>query len=249
MIAPAVMLIKRINIPSLHLLTLHGKYCGTRRARNGEVFLNSDAASAISDPPTRSKEHHRMKTTFLTLLILVNTTAIAQPSAEMVCSYAPSQSNKVAAVTGAAGATVTAGALAAATGLTATAVAHSSGALILTGASGYIGGTIGATAVAVAAVPVIVAVGLVVGGTAVTVELVCANRNHPEQVARIYAAAEEFSLRFASAMDRTKVAADDMEKSVVPAADRAAVRATQVASDVWEYAYQKSAKLGQVFRK
>ena len=190
-----------------------------------------------------------MKNTFLVLLSLIGTTAIAQPSAEVVCSYAPSQSNKVAAVTGAAGATATAGAVAAATGLTATAVAHSSGALILTGASGYIGGTIGATATAVAAAPVILAVGLVVGGTAITIELVCARKNHPEQVAKIHAAAEEFSRRFASATERTKVAADDMKKSVMPAADRATVRAKQAASDVWTYAYQKSAEVGQVFRK
>lgn len=190
-----------------------------------------------------------MKITFLALLSLIATTALAQPSAEVVCSYAPSQSNKVAAVTGAAGATATAGAMAAATGLTATAVAHSSGALILTGASGYIAGTIGATATAVAAAPVIVAVGLVVGGTAITVELVCAKRNHPEQVAKIHATAAEFSHRFATAIERTKVGADDMKKSVIPATDRASVRVKQAASDVWTYAYQKSAEVGQVSRK
>ena len=190
-----------------------------------------------------------MKIPFLALFSLIATTALAQPSAEVVCSYAPSQSNKVAAVTGAAGATATAGAVAAATGLTATVVAHSSGALILTGASGYIGGTIGATATAVAAAPVIVAVGLVVGGTAITVELICAKRNHPEQVAKIHAAADEFSRRFANAMEQTKVSADDVKKSVMPATDRAAVRAKQAASDVWAYAYQKSAEVGQAFRK
>ncbi len=190
-----------------------------------------------------------MKAVLPSLILLASSAATAQSSAEIVCSYAPSQSNKVAAITGAAGATATAGAVAAATGLTATAVAHSSGALILTGTSGYIAGTIGGAAAAVAAAPVIVAVGLVVGGTAVTVELVCAKKNHPEQVAKIQAAAEEFSRRFERAMDRTRVVADDMRNSVAPTADRAAARAKQTAADVWAYAYQKSAEVGQVFRK
>ena len=149
-------------------------------------------------------------------------------------------------MSGVAGAGATAGAIAAATGLTA--VVHSSGALILTGASGYIGATIGATAAAVAAAPVIVAVGLLVGGTAVTVELVCAKQNHPDQVAKVHAAAEEFSRRFVDAMQQTKVAAEDMKKSIAPAAGRAAVKTKQVATDVWKYAYRKSVKVSQAFK-
>lgn len=190
-----------------------------------------------------------MKSAFPILLSLVAGSAIAQSSTDVVCSYAPSQSNAVAAVSGAAGTTATAGAVAAATGLTATVVTHSSGALILTGASGYIGGTIGATAAAVAAAPAIVVVGLVVGGTAVTVELVCAKKNHPEQVAKVHAAAEEFSRRFADAMKRTQVAANDMRNSIAPAAGRAAVSVKQVATDVWAYAYQNGAKVSQAFSR
>jgi len=172
------------------------------------------------------------------LIVLGTGNAVAQ-STEVVCTYAPSQSRAVAAVSGAAGgATATAGAMAAATGLTA--VAHSSGALILTGSSGYIAGTLGATATAVAAAPVVVVVGLVVGGAAVTLELVCASRNHPEQVSKVQAAASEFSRRFDSAMQHTKVAAGDMVKSVRPAVDRSALKVRTTAQDVWQYAYRKS---------
>lgn len=165
--------------------------------------------------------------------------AMAQ-SSEVVCTYAPSQSRAVAAVSGGAagGATATAGAMAAATGLTA--VAHSSGAMILTGSSGYIAGTLGATATTVAAAPVVVLVGLAVGGAAVTLELVCASQNHPEQVSKVHAAAGEFSRRFELAMQHTKVAARDMAKVVGPAVDRGALSVRATAQDVWEYAYRKS---------
>jgi len=40
-----------------------------------------------------------------------------------------------------------------------------------------------------------VTVGGVAGGAAATIELICARRNHPEQVAKIEAAAEEFHQR------------------------------------------------------
>lgn len=157
----------------------------------------------------------------------------------VVCSYAPSQSNLVAAVSGAAagGAGATAGAIAAATGLTA--VAHSSGALILTGTSGYVAGTLGATATALAAAPVVVAVGLLVGGAAVSVELICASTNHPAQVERVKKAATEFSDRFSLAMSNTKIVASDMKKSIAPAAGRAGVAIKSVAADVWAYVYRK----------
>lgn len=173
------------------------------------------------------------------------TIALAQQSpADVVCSYAPSQSNAVAAVSGAAGgASATAAAMAAATGLTA--VAHSSGALILTGSSGYIAGTLGTTASAFAAAPVVVAVGLVVGGAAVTLELVCATTNHPDQVAKVKKAAAEFSFRFNETMKRSQVAAGAMKKSIAPVASRSAVEVRNMASDIWTYVYRKSADVGK----
>jgi len=182
---------------------------------------------------------------FATLAILATlaNAAHAKPTAEVVCSYAPSQSKAVAAVSGAAGgASATAGAMAAATGLTA--VAHSSGALILTGTSGYIAGTLGTTAAAVAAAPVVVAVGLVVGGAAVSIELLCATKNHPDQVAKVEAAASEFSRRFSDTMQKTQVAATNAAKSIGPATGRTAVKVKQVATDVWQYVYQAGTEVG-----
>ena len=158
-------------------------------------------------------------------------TAQAQLKAEVVCTYAPSQSKKVAAVSGAAGgASATVSAVTAATGLTA--VAHSSGAMILTGSSGYIAGTIGGAAVA----PFIVGVGILVGGTAVTLELLCAPKNHPEQVKKIESAATEFSRRFSDVMRKTIVATGEMKKSINPVADKAAVQVKRVKDDVMKYA-------------
>lgn len=183
-----------------------------------------------------------MRTTLLLLLVGASTAIAAKPSPEVICSYAPSQSSAVAAISGAAGgASATAGAVAAATGLTA--VMHSSGALILTGTSGYIAGTLGTTAAAVAAAPFVVAVGLVVGGTAVTLELVCASKNHPDQVAKVNAAASEFSQRFGDAMQHTKIAVGDMKKSVTPAVDRVAIEVNRTAKNVWQYVYQKSSQV------
>ncbi len=165
--------------------------------------------------------------------------ASAVPTSDVVCSYAPSQSKAVAAISGAAGgASATAGAVAAATGLTA--VIHSSGALILTGSSGYIAGTLGTTAATIGAAPVVVTVGLVVGGVAASLELICASKNHPAQVARVENAATEFYRRFRGAMERTAVAAGDVKKSIAPAAGRAAVHVKRIGADVWEYAYRKS---------
>ncbi len=175
------------------------------------------------------------------LTALIATSVSAAPSTEVVCTYAPSQSNTIAAVSGAAGgATATAGAVAAATGLTA--VAHSSGALILTGTSGYIAGTIGTTAATIAAAPVIVGVGLLVGGAAVTLELVCASQNHPDQVKKVNEAAAEFSSRFAHAMTQVRIAGADIKKSVGPAAENTVVSIKQRAVDSWQYAYRKKPK-------
>lgn len=106
--------------------------------------------------------------------------------AEVVCSYAPSQSKQVLAISAAAGgASAGAAAVAAASGLTA--VAHSSGAVIFTGASGYVAGTLGAAAL----VPLAVTVGAMAGGAAVTVELACAPKNHPHLVATVEVLAEK----------------------------------------------------------
>jgi len=189
-----------------------------------------------------------MRRSSFLLTAFLATSASAAQSAEVICTYAPSQSKSVAAVSGAAGgATATAGAVAAATGLTA--VAHSSGALILTGTSGYIAGTIGTTAAIVAAAPVVVGVGLLVGGATVTLELVCAGKNHPDQVKKINDAATEFSTRFTDTINQARISGQNMKKSVVPAAGKAVVAIKQGGADVWQYAYRKSVEVGQTFSK
>jgi hypothetical protein len=129
-----------------------------------------------------------MKAALLVALALACSAATAMEQ-DVICTYAQSQSTKAAAIAGAAtgGAATTSGALAAATRLTA--VAHSSGAWILTGPAGYIAGTLRGTGATVAAAPFIVGDGMLVAGTAVTIDLVCANQNHPEQAAKIVAAA------------------------------------------------------------
>ena len=124
---------------------------------------------------------------------------------DIVCSYAPSQSKVVASVSGAAGGSAVAtAAVTQAAGLTA--VTHSSGALIFTGAGGYLAGTLGTAIVA----PVIVGVGVIVGGTAATIELLCAPKNHPEFSEKVVAAAKEF-------YDRSKrfVVGDEPEPIIV----------------------------------
>jgi len=108
-------------------------------------------------------------------------------TAELICSYAPSQNEVVGnLVSAAGGGAAAAAATAQAAGLSV--VAHSSGAYIFTGSAGYIAGTLGTAIVA----PVLVGIGVTVGGAAVTVELFCAPRNHPDMVAKIEAAALKF---------------------------------------------------------
>ena len=144
---------------------------------------------------------------------------------EVICSYAPSQSKAVTALSGAAGG---AGAATAAIGqaLGLTAVAHSSGALILTGSGGYIAGTLGTAVIA----PVIVTAGAVIGGTAFTVELVCAPKNHPEYTQRVVKAAIDFWTDYRGLM--IERASQHM--------DRMATSFKQVKEDVFEYIYRST---------
>lgn len=175
------------------------------------------------------------------LFATIATSATAQTQSEVVCSYAPSQSNAVAAISGAAGgASATISAVSAATGLTV--VTHSSGALILTGSTGYVAGTIGTIAVA----PMIFTVGLIAGGAAVTLEVVCASNNHPDQVRKVLKAADEFSRRFGDKMKKVKITGGDIRKSVTPVTGRAAVKVKRVAKNVWQHAYRKSDKEGNL---
>jgi hypothetical protein len=67
-------------------------------------------------------------------------------------------------------------------------VAHSSGAPILSGAGGYLAGTMTGAVVATT----MVTAGIIVGGTTLTVELACAPKNHPDLVKRVVDSAMEY---------------------------------------------------------
>lgn len=97
-----------------------------------------------------------------------------------ICSYAPSQSElvkKAIAVGG--GSAVAVSGVASAAGTTA--VLHSSGAYILTGAGGYVAGSLGAAA----AIPVTITIGAFVGFAGGALELSCIKKNHPDTLAQI----------------------------------------------------------------
>lgn len=107
-------------------------------------------------------------------------TAHANPIAEMVCTYAPSQSQLVADITKTLGGSG-AGALAIMKSTGLSAVKHSSGSYIFTGSGGYVSGTYGGAAVA----PFLTYGSILFAGGAVTLELACFPKNHPEAIAKI----------------------------------------------------------------
>ena len=164
---------------------------------------------------------------FLSLLIAaLSVSAFAETKEDIICAYAPSQSKVVSGAAGSAGG---AGAATAAIGqaLGLTAVTHSSGALILSGSGGYIAGTLGAAVVA----PTIIAVAVVVGGAAATVELVCAPRNHPEYVAKIEAAAVEAKRRWGESVSAAKGSSSQK-------IERISAKFSDVKANVFEYIYR-----------
>ena len=157
----------------------------------------------------------------------------SQAAQEIDCTLAPSQNAVVNRVSGAAGgATATAYALAQATGLTV--VTHSSGAYILTGSAGYVAGTLGSAIVA----PVIVVVGLIIAGGSVTVELICAPKNHPSEVAKIRAASEEFMRRSKNFVSTIPKVLQDAQARSVELAANSNIFAKKVSGDIYKYAYE-----------
>lgn len=129
-----------------------------------------------------------MKHIFPVILFAISAPyAHSEVTTDVICTYAPSQSASVNRLSG------LIGGAAAGTEITLltsgmTIVAHSSGAPILTGAGGYIAGTMSGALVATT----VVTVGVVVAGTAVTVELACAPRNHPDLVKKVIDGAKEY---------------------------------------------------------
>ena len=155
---------------------------------------------------------------------------------DVICSYAPSQSSVVSHLSAlAGGGAAAAAAIASATGLTA--VTHSSGAYILTGSAGYIAGTLGTAIVG----PAVVAVGVVAGGASVTVELLCAPRNHPEFAAKVEAAASEF-------VERSKGLASQAMETTSPVIAKLQGAVVRSGEDAVAYARRKSVEVSAAFK-
>jgi len=179
-----------------------------------------------------------------TFLFLTSALSQAKSTTDVVCSYAPSQSEvvkKISVSAGVAGGAVaTALAIAKATGLTA--VAHSSGAYIFTGSSGYVAGTLGGTAAATAAVnataPVIIGVSIFVGTAAGTVELLCTPKNHPEFTAKVVEASEEFVRRSKTHLNSTSNKITRAKEKAKPVMSKVTVVLKDSASNVFDYAYR-----------
>jgi hypothetical protein len=160
-------------------------------------------------------------------LVLASGVSFSESRSDVVCSYAPSQSKPVAALAAASGGAAAAtAAVAQAVGLVV--VSHSSGAAILTGSGGYVAGTLGTAITG----PVIVVVGLAIGGTALTVELVCAPKNHPRQVAQVKAAAGDFLKRSGQVMSAAK-------ETAIPKVQSASASVKAIVGDVFQYAYRR----------
>lgn len=153
----------------------------------------------------------KYRATLVATFALIVSYAHAESTTEVICSYAPSQSavvNRIGGLVGgaAAGTEITL----VASGMTI--VAHSSGAPILTGAGGYIAGTMTGALVATT----VVTVGVVAAGTAVTVELACAPKNHPDLVKKVLDGAREYEVyskgkleKLADAVKNYKIVTED----------------------------------------
>jgi len=152
------------------------------------------------------------------------------------CSFAPSQSKVFTALASAGGgASATTAAIAQMLGLTA--VAHSSGGLILTGGSGYIAGTLGSAFI----LPAVVFTGAGAGAVAVAVELICFPTNHPESAEKLSAAVGEF-------MQRTRESTGAAYELAAPTSAKLGDQVTQSGADVIEYARRKSVEVEEAIR-
>lgn len=167
------------------------------------------------------------------LFAMAPTLAQAESTTDVVCSYAPSQSEVVKNISASAGgAGATALAITQATGLTA--VVHSSGAYIFTGSSGYVAGTLGGAAAA----PVIIGVSIAVGTAAGTVELLCTPKNHPEFTAKVMDASKEFVRRSKIQLNTASDKISETRENAKPVISKATVVLKDTANNVFNYAYR-----------
>ena len=157
-------------------------------------------------------------------------------SAEVICSYAPSQSNVVSHLSAAAGGSAVAASAIAQT-IVVTVVRHSSGAYIFTGASGYVAGTISGAG----ALPAIVTTSIVVAGSAVSLELICAPKNYPVLVSKVENAASEFAVRSKQSVNSTV----EITGPIIADAKGIVVKAS---ADAFDYASRTSIEWSQAIR-
>jgi hypothetical protein len=126
---------------------------------------------------------------FTAVLVLATSMSYAESTADVVCSYAPSQSaavNRITSYLG--GAEAGAAALLKATGQKF--VPHSGGGYILTSSRG---GYVAATLLRPLVFPTLVTAAVVVGSATIVVVLACAPRNHPEAIDSVNRITKEFN--------------------------------------------------------
>jgi len=181
------------------MVTLLGGFCQGRLGAGGYIQITDQQWSKRSlKPSSFNYLNPIMKSKFLftaaTALCIAN--ANAATTTEMICSFAPSQNETVRQIgTAVGGAAAGSQLILYTTGLTI--VAHSSGASILTGAAGYVAGTMAGAAVGAVMIPAAV----VVGGTAIGVELLCAPTNNPELSSEVKKIAQEYKKKSGNAID------------------------------------------------
>lgn len=129
----------------------------------------------------------RHKIWLATGLVCISLHVHSEEVTDVICSYAPSQSATVAQIRDVLrGAAVGTNLVLLATGIKA--VPHSSGGRIFTGSNGYIKGTMRGALVRT----VTVKAAVIVGTTAVVVELACVPLNHPELVKDVLDQSKEY---------------------------------------------------------
>lgn len=150
------------------------------------------------------------------IAMLLGTVANAAVTTDVVCSYAPSQNATINLMSsGVGGAGAGAAAILEATGMTA--VAHSSGAYILTSSGGYVAGTLGGAIVA----PVLMTASVVVGGSAIVLELSCAPKNHPNAISTVKKYTSEFNRALGTANDKAIEVMDATNNKAIEFRDEA----------------------------
>ena len=154
---------------------------------------------------------------------------------QLVCSYAPSQSEVVRWATQTLrGAGAANQVILAAAGLQI--VKHSSGSYIFKAAGRYLPGTIGTVA------PTLFTVVAVIGTVSITVELLCAPINHPALVKKIDEAASAF-------IARSKVAVAAQGQRAAEATGEFAAEVLDASSNALTTAYRKSITVTDAIQK